>query len=124
MQIPLFKKLPFEKVCHIPARARNPGLMALSPPHRRHGMGPGASIPPPPAATRGNGAADPPRSLSGARARCRCPSRLPWLPLAGSVAIIGVPLSSRAPREKRGSGGAGRGSSLKSNGSSKSNFIV
>lgn len=39
MQIPLFKKLPFEKVCHIPARAPNPGLMELP----AYGMGPGAS---------------------------------------------------------------------------------
>lgn len=75
MQIPLFKKLPFEKVCHIPARARNPGLMALSPPHRRHGMGPGASSPQPP--PRNTATRDRDSASTGKRGRRGTPRRDP-----------------------------------------------
>lgn len=137
MQIPLFKKLPFEKVCHIPARAPNPGLMALSPPHRRHGMGPGASTPRPPprvnrgSVLRGNGAADPPRSvgvlLVGSPGSVSLPLPGPLDPprrLYRRPSITGVPRSSRVPRAKPVSGGASRGSSLKSNSSSKRRYLI
>lgn len=134
MQIPLFKKLPFEKVCHIPARARNPGLMALSPPHRRHGMGPGASTPPP-AATRdrgsvlrGNGAADPCRESGlGVAAPPGSPGP-PSVPLGstivGSYRYSGSRCPPASPERSRVSGGAGRGSSVKSNSSSKRRYLI
>lgn len=80
MQIPLFKKLPFEKVCHIPARARNPranGITAASSPSWD---GAGGEHPPP-AATRDRGCAP-----AGKRSR-----RAPQSPALRRASHAGTP---------------------------------
>lgn len=100
MQIPLFKKLPSEKVCHIPARARNPranGITAASSPSW-DGAGRRASPPPAPAATRDCGSAP-------VGTRSRADPRSVGAPHAGTPAVGAGPPPGPSPPSRPRWGG-------------------